>query len=91
MKVATGWTTPLPGADPTAPTSRTIAGVPLYVSRFVAANTLWAVDGSRVWVVLREDATVESDRSVFSRPTGSRSAPSAASVSCSRTALPSSR
>lgn len=65
VKTATGYNTPLLGADPTAATSRSILGVPLYVSRFVAAGTLWAVDGSRVWVVMREDATIEADRSVF--------------------------
>ena len=35
------------------------------MSQYVAANTLWAVDGSRVWLVVRADATVEADRSVF--------------------------
>jgi HK97 family phage major capsid protein len=35
------------------------------VSQYVAANTLWALDMSRVWLVVREDATVEADRSVF--------------------------
>ncbi len=44
---------------------RQVLGVPLYVSEFVAANTLWAVDSSRLWLVVRDDATVEADRSVF--------------------------
>lgn len=35
------------------------------VSASVAANTLWALDSSRVWLVLREDTTVEADRSVY--------------------------
>jgi hypothetical protein len=35
------------------------------VSPFVSANTLWAIDGSRVWLVVRDAATVEADRSVF--------------------------
>ena len=53
------------GKDATSATGRMILGVPLHVSPFVAANTLWAIDGSRVWLVVREDATVEVDRSVF--------------------------
>lgn len=65
VKIGTGYNSPLLGSDPTAATSRSILGVPLYVSRFVAADTLWAIDGSRVWAVMREDATIEADRSVF--------------------------
>jgi hypothetical protein len=42
-----------------------ILGMLLLVSQYVAANTLWAVDGSRVWLVVRDDVTVEVDRSVF--------------------------
>ena len=65
VKQGTGSNAPLLGADPTAATSRTILGVPLFVSQYVAANTLWAVDSSLVWLVVREDATVEADRSVY--------------------------
>ncbi len=63
--VATGSNQPVLGTDATSATSRVILGVPLFVSQYVAPNTLWAVDRSRVWVVLRADATVEADRSVF--------------------------
>lgn len=65
IKTGTGSNQPVLGADPTQPTGRSILGVPLYVSQFVAANTLWAVDASRTWLVVREDATVEADRSVY--------------------------
>lgn len=65
VKQATGSNAPLLGADPTTPTSRVVQGVPLYVSQYVAANTLWGIDGSRTWLVVRDDATVEADRSVF--------------------------
>lgn len=65
LRVITGSLQPLLGPDVTTPTSRTIQGVPLYVSEFVAANTLWAIDGSRVWTVMRADAEITSDRSVF--------------------------
>jgi HK97 family phage major capsid protein len=53
------------GTDAISATGRMILGVPLFVSQYVAANTPWAVDSSRVWLVVRDDATVEADRSVF--------------------------
>jgi HK97 family phage major capsid protein len=65
IKQATGSNQPVLGVDVTAATSRSILGVPLYVSQYVAASTLWAVDSSRVWLVVRDDASVEADRSVF--------------------------
>jgi len=65
IKQGTGSNQPVLGMDATAATSRSVLGVPLYVSQYVAANTLWAVDSSRVWLVVRDDATVEADRSVF--------------------------
>lgn len=65
IKQATGSNQPVLGTDATSATSRQILGVPLYVSQYVAANTLWAIDASRVWLVVRDDATVEADRSVF--------------------------
>lgn len=65
IKTASGSNQPVLGADATSATSRQILGVPLYVSQYVAANTLWAIDSSRVWLVVREDATVEADRSVY--------------------------
>jgi HK97 family phage major capsid protein len=65
IKTATGSNESVLGSDATSATSRQILGVPLYVSQYVAANTLWALDASRVWLVVRDDATVEADRSVF--------------------------
>jgi len=65
IKQGTGSNQPVLGMDATAATSRSVLGVPLYVSQYVAANTLWAIDFSRVWLVVRDDATVEADRSVF--------------------------
>lgn len=54
IKPGAGSNQPVLGADPTQPTGRSILGVPLYL-QYVAANTLWAVDGSRVWLVVREN------------------------------------
>lgn len=65
IKEATGSNKPVLGSDPAQPTGRNILGVPLFVSPFVAANTLWAVDRSRLYFVIRENATVESDKSVY--------------------------
>lgn len=65
IKQATGSNQPVLGVDATSATSRSILGVPLYVSQYVAANTLWAVDASRMWLVVRDNATVETDKSVF--------------------------
>ena len=65
VKTATGSNQPVLGMDATSATSRQILGVPLYVGQYVAANTLWAIDSSRTWLVVRDDAKVEADRSVF--------------------------
>ena len=47
IKQATGSNQPVLGLDATSPTSRSVLGVPLYVSSYVAANTLWS-SGRRV-------------------------------------------
>jgi len=65
IKEASGSNKPVLGSDPTQPTSRNILGVPLLVSPYIAANTLWAVDRSRLYFVVRQGATVEADRSVY--------------------------
>ncbi len=65
MKTASGSNQPVLGTDATSATSRRVLRVPLLVSRYVAANTRWGLDGSRTWLVVREDATVEADRSVY--------------------------
>lgn len=65
VKTATGSNQPVLGQDATSATGRMILGVPLLVSQYVAANTLWAIDGSLVWLVVRSDAEVTADRSVF--------------------------
>ena len=65
IKTASGSNQPVLGTDATSATGRRILGVPLYVSQFVPANTLWAVDSSRMWLVVRDEPKVEADRSVF--------------------------
>lgn len=55
----------LGGGDPTAPTSRTIAGVPLYTSPAVPANTVWGISQPHSIVVMRQDPSVVVDASAF--------------------------
>ena len=56
---------PLLQADPTQPTSRTISGVPLYVSPAVANDIVWGVPRQHSLFVLRQGSTVVTDSSVF--------------------------
>lgn len=65
VKEISGSTRPLLTSDVTAPTSRTIYGRPLLVSSAVAAKTAWGVARDRVFVVIRDDAKVEVDKSVY--------------------------
>ncbi|MDI3408420.1 phage major capsid protein [Streptomyces cavernicola] len=59
LKEQTGSSKPLLGSDPTAPTRRVIAGVPLYVSPAVTPGTVWGLPKDRVFIVLRRDAKVD--------------------------------
>jgi HK97 family phage major capsid protein len=65
IKEQTGSNKSLLGSDPTQPTSRTIAGVPLFSSPSVAADTVWGISAQHSLFVLREDATVATDTSAF--------------------------
>jgi HK97 family phage major capsid protein len=60
-----GSNVPLLAPDPSQPSARTIAGVPLLVSPSVAADTIWAIPRDHVLFVIRQDASVVSDGSVF--------------------------
>lgn len=67
LKKGSGSNEPLfaAGGDATTTARRQVAGVPLYVSPAVANGVVWGIDGSRSLVVLRQDAEVTSDASVF--------------------------
>lgn len=65
VKKATGSNEPLLGSDPTMPVRRIVQGVPLLSSPAVAAGTVWGIPQSRVFLVIRQDAEVEADASVF--------------------------
>jgi HK97 family phage major capsid protein len=56
---------PLLQSDPTKPSARTISGVPLYVSPSVAADIVWAIPRAHSLFVLRQDASVVTDSSVY--------------------------
>ncbi|KOG53042.1 hypothetical protein ADK76_29260 [Streptomyces griseoflavus] len=55
---------PLLGSDPTAPTRRTIHGVPLYVTNAVTVGTVWGIPRDRVMVVMRRDVTLDVSKHV---------------------------
>jgi hypothetical protein len=45
--------------------SRSVLGLPLVVSPYVAPGTAWGIPAARTYAVLRSDVTLEVDRSVF--------------------------
>lgn len=51
--------------DPTAPTNRTVAGVPLLTSNHVTKGQIWGIPEASVNVVVRDTAEVVADNSVF--------------------------
>jgi HK97 family phage major capsid protein len=65
LKEATGSGKPLLQADPTKPTRRMIFGVPLLTSPEAPVGTIWGMSAGRVTTVVRRDAEVQADRSVF--------------------------
>ena len=65
LKEASGSTRPLLTADVTTPTTRTIYGRPLYVGPTIGAKTAWAIPSDRTFLVVRADARIEVDKSVF--------------------------
>jgi HK97 family phage major capsid protein len=67
LKTATNYNTPLLQPDPSQPGKRQILGAELLTSPHVdtANNDVWAFSKSQSFFVVRENAEVESDRSVF--------------------------
>ncbi len=53
------------GGDVSKPGARSIFGVPVYVTPAIAADVVYAYDSSRVFTVLRSDAEVTVDSSVY--------------------------
>lgn len=51
--------------DPTAPTNRTVAGVPLLTSNHVTKGQIWGIPANAANLVIRDTAEVVADNSVF--------------------------
>jgi HK97 family phage major capsid protein len=67
LKAGTALNSPLLQADPTQPGKRQILGVPLLTSPYVTTtnNVVWAIPAAQAYFIVREQAEVEADRSVF--------------------------
>lgn len=65
LKVSSGSNQPLLGVDATNGTSRSVLGLPLFVSPYVPAGTIWALDGSKQFTVVRNDVALDVDASVY--------------------------
>lgn len=51
--------------DPTSPSGRRIAGIPLFTTPACDDDTIWALPKSHTFVAIRQGATVEADRSAY--------------------------
>jgi HK97 family phage major capsid protein len=65
LKKGTDSNEPLLNSDPTTAGRRFVLGVPLLTTTAVAAGTVWALDKSRNYVVIRENVTLDVDRSAY--------------------------
>ena len=53
------------GVDPSAPTKRSVYGVPLYSTPAVDTATIWGVPEAKAFVVMRTDASLAVDTSAY--------------------------
>lgn len=65
IKSAVGSAMPIMGVGDATPGRRSLLGVPLLSSPHVPAGTIWGIPKDRCYLVVREDATVDSDSSTF--------------------------
>lgn len=67
VKEATGSNKPLLGSDPAVPGQRQILGIPVLTSPYVTTtnNPVWGISTPYSYLVIRDQAQVESDRSVY--------------------------
>lgn len=65
LKEQTGSNKNLLGSDPTTVGSRVIGGVPLYTSPSIADDIVWGIPKPHSIFVLRQDASVVTDTSVY--------------------------
>lgn len=67
LKKETGSNEPLLAPDANSSTRRSLAGVELHTSAAVPAGTIYGYDKTRLFTVVRDDVSVEMDRSVLFR------------------------
>ncbi|GAB2973619.1 phage major capsid protein [Frigoribacterium salinisoli] len=65
LTAGTGSNMPLFGTGATNGIERNVLGVPLLVSPYVVAGTAWGIPDGRAFSVLREDVSVDVDKSAF--------------------------
>lgn len=65
LKEGTSSNRPLLGSDVTQPGARQLLGAPLITSPSVAANTVWGIDPTFSQLVIRQNAEVTADHSVY--------------------------
>ena len=65
LEEQTGSNKQLLSADPAAPTGRVISGVPPYTSATIGDDIVWGIPAAHSLVVIRSDATVVTDGSVY--------------------------
>jgi HK97 family phage major capsid protein len=65
LKRATDSNEPLLAPDATSPTTRRLAGLPLFTSSAVTPGTIIGIDATRIFTVLGTDVTVDVDRSRY--------------------------
>lgn len=65
LKSGSGSNAPLLGQDATSAGQRRVLGVDVLTSPTITGSTVWAYSASRVWTVIRDDVSLEVDRSVF--------------------------
>lgn len=65
LKEQTGSNKPLLGTDPSLPTRRQIAGVPLFVTPAVSVGVAWGIPTGRAIVAMRQDVELAIDGSAF--------------------------
>ena len=65
LRTGDGSNVPLLTTDPAQPARRLVEGRPLLVTSAVAEGVVWGIPGDRVHLVVRDDARVETDRSVY--------------------------
>jgi HK97 family phage major capsid protein len=65
LKDETGSNRPLLGNDPATPTGKVVAGVPLISTPAITGTEVYALDGRRVFAILRKDIELQVSTDVF--------------------------